>query len=121
MRILKLCYEYPPLGGGGGRVVSGLSRQLANMGHCVDLITMGYKGLHPFEKARKLFDPPGPLHTDKPHCMPRPGNDELCFSGASGRLEDDGKEGDMTSSMRILFFRMVSRRFSCQKLPDYRI
>jgi glycosyltransferase involved in cell wall biosynthesis len=45
MRILTLSYEFPPLGGGGSKVVAGLSRQLASLGHTVDVITMGYRGL----------------------------------------------------------------------------
>lgn len=50
MKILMICYEYPPLGGGGGHVVSGLAKQLVRMGHTVDLLTMKYKGLPAFEK-----------------------------------------------------------------------
>ena len=38
-------YEFPPLGGGGARVVNGLSRELVRFGHQVDLVTMGFKGL----------------------------------------------------------------------------
>jgi glycosyltransferase involved in cell wall biosynthesis len=45
MRILMLCYEFPPLGGGGSRVVEGLSRQLVVDGHEVDVVTMGFRGL----------------------------------------------------------------------------
>jgi glycosyltransferase involved in cell wall biosynthesis len=45
MRILMLSYEFPPLGGGGSRVVSGLSRELVRQGHEVDLVTMGFRGL----------------------------------------------------------------------------
>src|SRR5687768_15048284 len=45
MRILTLCYEFPPLGGGGSRVVSGLSRELVTLGHHVEVITMGFRGL----------------------------------------------------------------------------
>ena len=45
MRILKLCYEFPPLGGGGGRVVHGLSRELVRLGHEVSVVTMGYGSL----------------------------------------------------------------------------
>jgi glycosyltransferase involved in cell wall biosynthesis len=52
--ILKLCYEYPPLGGGGGHVVQGLSSHLVQEGHHVDLITMNYKGLKRFEKSDRL-------------------------------------------------------------------
>lgn len=45
MRILTLSYEFPPLGGGGARVVDGLARQLAALGHEVDIVTMGFPGL----------------------------------------------------------------------------
>ena len=45
MRILMLSYEYPPLGGGGSRVVAGLSAELVRVGHAVDLVTMGFRGL----------------------------------------------------------------------------
>lgn len=45
MRILTLCYEFPPLGGGGSRVVSGLSRELVALGHDVVVITMGFRDL----------------------------------------------------------------------------
>jgi len=51
MKILKLSYEFPPLGGGGSRVVDGLSRELVRIGHEVDLVTMGFPGLPPFEIA----------------------------------------------------------------------
>lgn len=44
MRILTLSYEYPPIGGGGGRVVDGLARQLARQGHEIDIVTMGFDG-----------------------------------------------------------------------------
>lgn len=50
MNILKLCYEYPPLGGGGAQVVYGLSKQLTAAGHRVDLVTMRYRGMPPIEK-----------------------------------------------------------------------
>ena len=45
MKILMLCYEYPPIGGGGAKVVQGLSAELVRQGHQVDLVTMGYKNL----------------------------------------------------------------------------
>lgn len=50
MKILTLCYEFPPVGGGGGRVVEGLARTLVKMGHEVDVVTMGYIGLPGFER-----------------------------------------------------------------------
>ncbi len=45
LRILTTSYEYPPLGGGGAKVVNGLSTRLARKGHDVDLFTMGFRGL----------------------------------------------------------------------------
>jgi len=45
MRILSLSYEFPPLGGGGARVVEGLARELTRIGLEVDIVTMGFPGL----------------------------------------------------------------------------
>jgi len=45
MRILTLSYEFPPLGGGGAKVVHGLARSLVRDGHTIDVVTMGYPGL----------------------------------------------------------------------------
>jgi glycosyltransferase involved in cell wall biosynthesis len=46
------CYEFPPLGGGGSRVVDGLARQLVADGHQVDVVTMGFRDL----PAREVTD-----------------------------------------------------------------
>jgi glycosyltransferase involved in cell wall biosynthesis len=45
MRILTLSYEFPPIGGGGSGVVKGLAAELVRMGHEVDVVTMGFRGL----------------------------------------------------------------------------
>jgi glycosyltransferase involved in cell wall biosynthesis len=45
VQILKTSYEYPPLGGGGAKVVYGIATRLAARGHNVDLVTMGFRGL----------------------------------------------------------------------------
>src|SRR5215213_4007434 len=45
MRILMMCYEFPPIGGGGAGVVRGLAAQLVRMGHDVDVVTMRYQHL----------------------------------------------------------------------------
>ncbi len=45
MRILTLCYEFPPLGGGGAKVAHGLAKALVCRGYTVDVVTMGYPGL----------------------------------------------------------------------------
>ena len=45
MRILTLCYEFPPLGGGGAKVAHGLAKALVCRGYTVDVVTMGYRGL----------------------------------------------------------------------------
>ena len=49
-----ICYEYPPIGGGGSKVVNGLTRELVRQGHQVDLVTMHFKGLPVFEKKDGL-------------------------------------------------------------------
>jgi glycosyltransferase involved in cell wall biosynthesis len=43
------CCEYPPIGGGGSRVVRGLTAELAALGHRVDLVTMRFGALPRFE------------------------------------------------------------------------
>lgn len=53
-RILMLCYEYPPIGGGGAKVVHGLTNELRGKNFEIDLITMHYKGLPEFEKIDNL-------------------------------------------------------------------
>lgn len=40
-----LNYEYPPLGGGASPVTKSLSEELVKLGHAVDVVTMGFKGL----------------------------------------------------------------------------
>ena len=45
MRILTLCYEYPPVGGGGGVVCQGVAQALVRAGHTVDVVTGKMKGL----------------------------------------------------------------------------
>src|SRR4051812_35352701 len=41
-RILSLCYEHPPLGGGGGRVARSLNDRLAGLGFHVDQVSMRF-------------------------------------------------------------------------------
>jgi glycosyltransferase involved in cell wall biosynthesis len=45
LRILTLCYEFPPVGGGGARVAHGLATQFVRDGHHVHLLTLGYGSL----------------------------------------------------------------------------
>lgn len=45
LRILVLNYEYPPLGGGGGRFTADLCRQLTQMGHSIRVLTGYFPGL----------------------------------------------------------------------------
>lgn len=50
-RILVLSYEYPPLGGGGAKVVHGVVAQLSAAGYAVDVVTMGFRGLPRYEES----------------------------------------------------------------------
>lgn len=45
MRILTLCHELPPIGGGGGRVAQDIACGLAGLGHEVTLLTASMPGL----------------------------------------------------------------------------
>ena len=44
MRILVLVHEYPPVGGGGGKVAEDISEGLVKRGHEVRVITAHLKG-----------------------------------------------------------------------------
>jgi glycosyltransferase involved in cell wall biosynthesis len=54
MRILVLIHEFPPIGGGGGRVAEDICGKLAKRGHEVKVLTTHFKGL-PYEEQRNGF------------------------------------------------------------------
>ena len=54
MRILVLVHEFPPVGGGGGRVAADICSQLAKRGHEVKVLTTHLKGL-PYEQTGEGF------------------------------------------------------------------
>ena len=45
MKILTICYEYPPVGGGGAVVCREVARALVDAGHEVDVVTSRMAGL----------------------------------------------------------------------------
>lgn len=51
LTILMLNHEFPPVGGGASPVTFELCRQLAHMGHHVDVVTMHYGDLPAFESV----------------------------------------------------------------------
>ncbi len=51
MRILVLNYEFPPVGGGGGRASADLCKVLARRGHEVQVLTARTPGLPAYEKV----------------------------------------------------------------------
>lgn len=51
MKILVLSHEYPPVGGGGGRVAQDLAQGLARRGHPVWVLTAHLEGLPADEEA----------------------------------------------------------------------
>jgi glycosyltransferase involved in cell wall biosynthesis len=50
MKILMINYEFPPIGGGGGNVTYYISKNLAQQGHEVHVITSQFKSLQKVEK-----------------------------------------------------------------------
>lgn len=50
MRILTICYEYPPVGGGGGVVCQGVAQALVGAGHEVEVVTSGMRDLPPLQE-----------------------------------------------------------------------
>ena len=54
MRILVLVHEFPPIGGGGGRVAEDICGKLARRGHEVKVLTTHLKGL-PYKEERNGF------------------------------------------------------------------
>ncbi|MGD9507422.1 MAG: glycosyltransferase family 4 protein [Geminicoccaceae bacterium] len=52
--LLCCSYEFPPLGGGGSRVVEGLTRQLSDLGLGIDIVTMGAARLPAFEQMGSI-------------------------------------------------------------------
>lgn len=54
MRILTVIYEFPPIGGGGGRAAYDICRELAARGHEVTVLTAHMEGL-PREEVRDGF------------------------------------------------------------------
>lgn len=57
MRILVLCYEYPPLGGGGGRVAQSIATQMVARGHEVRVQTaaLGWHSVTENDQGVKVF------------------------------------------------------------------
>jgi glycosyltransferase involved in cell wall biosynthesis len=54
MRILVLIHEYPPVGGGGGRVAQDLCEALALRGHEIKILTAHYQDLPEIEERPNL-------------------------------------------------------------------
>lgn len=54
MKILVISHEYPPIGGGGGKVVEELSQGLAQKGHQLHLLTAHYGNLPRVEQSGNL-------------------------------------------------------------------
>jgi glycosyltransferase involved in cell wall biosynthesis len=54
MRVLTLCYEWPPVGGGGGRAAKEIAEALARRGHQVRVQTIRFNETPAHEVAAKV-------------------------------------------------------------------
>jgi glycosyltransferase involved in cell wall biosynthesis len=55
MKILMQSYEFPPIGGGGSKVVFGLATQLIQLGHEVHVVTMNFRDLPKEECVNGIY------------------------------------------------------------------
>ena len=57
MKILVLCYEYPPLGGGGGRVAQSIATEMVKRGHEVRVQTaaLGWRSIRETIGGVKIY------------------------------------------------------------------
>ncbi|HUV15754.1 MAG TPA: glycosyltransferase family 4 protein, partial [Pelolinea sp.] len=55
MKILVISHEYPPVGGGGGKVVQDLCQNLARRGHQIHLLTTNYGELPKLEESENYL------------------------------------------------------------------
>ena len=55
MKILILIHEYPPVGGGGGRVAQDIAENLNSKGHEIHVITSSIKDLPLYEERSGVF------------------------------------------------------------------
>ena len=55
MRILVLIHEFPPIGGGGGRVAQDIARGLVKRGHEVHVLASHLKGLDVYSQADGVY------------------------------------------------------------------
>lgn len=74
MRILLMNYEFPPTGGGAGRATYNIARQLARLGHDVDVLTSRYNGEKSYEETDGITIYKVPIFRESIH--------ECGFSGA---------------------------------------
>ena len=51
LRVLVLCHEYPPIGGGAAAVCAALARHYVSAGQSVSVLTMGYGNLPRYERV----------------------------------------------------------------------
>lgn len=66
VKVLMLSYEFPPLGGGGAKVVQGLTNELMKEGTPVDLITMGSAALARHESMGSISISRVPCYRSNP-------------------------------------------------------
>jgi glycosyltransferase involved in cell wall biosynthesis len=71
LRILILCYEWPPIGGGGGRAAKEIAEALVRRGHEVQVQTARFLGLPPYEVINGVHVHRGPsLRRNKDRSSP---------------------------------------------------
>jgi glycosyltransferase involved in cell wall biosynthesis len=82
-------YEFPPIGGGGGNVTHYISKNLAQGGHDVCVITSRFRDLPGYERKRFQIPPNPPLQRGEAECPLQ-----------RGELEDPLRRGELEGSLQ---------------------
>jgi glycosyltransferase involved in cell wall biosynthesis len=108
MRVLTLTHELPPVGGGGGRIALELARQMASLGHEVEILTAAYGDL-------PLHETDGNLTISRIPCGRTnvefsTGREKLAYVWQAGReLRRRGADFDLIHTHFILPAGLIAR------------
>ena len=94
MKLLCLCYEYPPIGGGGAPACEGLARALVSAGHEVVVVTSWMQHLAALERR-------GGVEIHRVRCRRRQAHHTTAFELASWSLSALRKARELVATREL--------------------